>query len=134
MRARAILGFLAFGTLILGCGGDDGTGPPQPQPQPGELQVTVSGDAALGGIFLTVTGGAMAAPASASGAGLYYDLSEATLNATVVGSSLPGAVLTFAVPDTRDVANYVVSIQQVAGTSNQPLSSEAFAASVSIVP
>jgi hypothetical protein len=134
MRARAILVSLTVGTMILGCGGDDSTGPPQPQPEPGELRVTVSGSSAMGGIVLTVTGAGIAAPVATGGADLWYDLSGTTLSATVVGASLSGEILRFSVPDTRDLADYQVGIQQVAGTSNQSLSPGAFSASVSIAP
>lgn len=133
MRTQAILVSMAAGLLFLGCG-DDSTGPPQPQPQPGQLQVTVAGGSAFGGIFLTVTGAGITAPAAAGGASLYYDVSGTTLSATVVGPTLSGEVLRFSVPDVRNVTDYQVGIQQVAGTSNQPLSPGGLSATVSVAP
>ena len=133
MRTRAILGAVAAGILFLGCG-DDSTGPPQPQPVPGELAVTVSGGSVFAGIFVTVTGAGITAPAASGGASLYYDVSGTTLSATVVGSTLSGEVLRFSVPDVGDASDYVVAIQQVAGTSNQPLSPTAYSATVSVAP
>ena len=133
MRPRVLLGAVAAGLLFLGCGGDS-TGPPQPQPVPGELAVTVSGGGPFAGIFLTVTGSGITAPAASGGASLYYDVSGGTLSATVVGSTLSGEVLRFSVPDVGDADDYVVAVQQVAGTSNQPLSPGGFSATVSVAP
>jgi hypothetical protein len=133
MKTRAILGAVAAGILLLGCG-DDSTSPPPPQPVPGELVVTVGGGSALGGIFLTVTGAGITAPAASGVASLYYDVSGTTLSATVVGSTLSGEVLRFSVPDVRNVTDYQVTVQQVAGTSNQPLSPGGFSATVSVAP
>lgn len=107
--------------LILGCGGDDATGPSQPQPQPGELRVEIASGVPVGAVVLTVTGTGIAAPAAAGGLQLYHDLSGSALNAVVVGTSLSGTILRFSVPDVRQVAGYQVSLQQASGTDNQAL-------------
>lgn len=133
MRTRVLLGAVAAGLLFLGCG-DSPTSPPPPQPVPGELAVTVTGGAAFGGVFLTVTGAGITAPAASGGSSLYSDVSGTMLSATVVGSTLSGEVLRFSVPDVGDASDYVVAIQQVAGTSNQPLSPAAYSATVSVAP
>ncbi len=121
MRMRATLVSLIAGALILGCGGDDTTGPPEPQPQPGELRVEIAGSTPIGGIVLTVTGTGITAPAAPSGLQLYHDLSGNTLHAVVVGSSLSGTIMRFTVPDVRQVAGYQVSVQEASGTANQTL-------------
>lgn len=121
MRMRATLLSVIAGALILGCGGDDTTGPPEPQPQPGELRVTVASGTPVGGVVLTVTGSGITSPAASAGARLYYDLSGGTLNAVVTGASLSGEILRFSVPDVKQVAGYQVSVDQAAGTTNQPL-------------
>ena len=53
---RATLVSLAVSALVVGCGGDSPTGPPQPQPQPGELTVVLTSGTSVGGGVLTVTG------------------------------------------------------------------------------
>lgn len=134
MSARSILVTLAATTVtLLGCGGSDSTGPAEPQPQPGQLQVTLSGGA-VGGLVLTVTGEGITAPAGPSGAMLYHDLSGSTLNAVVVGTSLSGQVLVFSVPDVRDASEYAVTLEQVAGTSNQTLAPTGYSATLSVAP
>jgi len=125
---------LAAGALWIGCGGSDSTGPAEPQPEPGELQVTVYGSVALGGLVLTVTGPGISAPAAPSGATLYYDLSGDTLRAVVVASSLSGQALRFSVPDVRDASQYQASLEQVAGTGNQTLEAGGYSATVSLAP
>ena len=62
MRMRATLVSLMAGALILGCGGDDTTGPSEPQP--GELRVEIAGSTPIGGVVLTVTGTGITAPAA----------------------------------------------------------------------
>lgn len=119
MRMRVTLVSLIAGALILGCGGDDTTGPPEPQP--GELRVEIAGSTPIGGIVLTVTGPGITAPAASSGLQLYHDLSGNTLHAVVVGSSLSGTIMRFTVPDVRQVAGYQVSVQEASGTANQTL-------------
>ncbi len=121
MKMRAMLVSLAAGALILGCGGDDTTGPPEPQPQPGELRVLVASGTPVGGVVLTVTGSGITSPVASGGARLYYDLSGGTLNAVVTGASLSGEILRFTVPDVAQAAGYQVSVQEAAGTSNQTL-------------
>lgn len=122
LRGRGALLCLASAALILGCGGDSTGPPPEPQPQPGQLQVTLSSGTAVGAVVLTVTGGTLSAPAAAAGATMYHDLSGNTLRAVVAGSSLSGTILRFSVPDVRQVASYTVSVEQAAGTTNQPVS------------
>jgi len=121
MRMRATLVSLIAGALILGCGGDDTTGPPEPQPQPGELRVTVVSGTSVGGVVLTVTGPSITSPAASEGNQLYHDLSDGTLHAVVTGAPISGEIMTFTVPDVRQVAGYQVSVQEAARTSNQPL-------------
>ena len=121
MRMRATLVSLIAGALILGCGGDDTTGPPEPQPQPGELRVTLVSGAGVGGVVLTVTGPSITSPAASGGNQLYHDLSDGTLHAVVTGVPISGEIMRFTVPDVRQVAGYQVSVQEAAGTSNQLL-------------
>ena len=121
MRMRATLVSLIAGALILGCGGDDTTGPPEPQPEPGELRVTVVSGTGIGGVVLTVTGSRITAPAASGGGSLYYDLADSTLHAVVTGAPISGEIMRFTVPDVRQVAGYQVSVQEAATTSNQPL-------------
>ena len=121
MRIRATLMSLIAGALILGCGGDDPTGPPEPQPQPGELRVTLVSGTHVGGVVLTVTGPSITAPTAANGNQLYHDLSDGTLHAVVTGAAISGEIMRFTAPDVRQVADYQVSVQEAAGTSNQPL-------------
>lgn len=120
MRLRATLISLAAGLLILGCG-DDATAPPEPQPQPGELRVSVASGTPVGVVVLTVTGAGITSPTASGGMRLYYDLDGNTLSAVVVGSSLSGEVMRFTVPDVQQVAGYQVSLEEAAGTTNQPL-------------
>lgn len=127
---RLTLVSLAAGALILGCGGDDATGPPQPQPQAGELRVLVASATPVGAVVLTVTGTGITSPAISGGARLYYDLSGGTLSAVVTGASLSGEIMRFKVPDVRQVAGYEVRVQQAAGTSNQSLAASGVTASV----
>ena len=134
MNARSLLLVAVAGAIVLGCGGEDATGPAQPQPQPGQLQVTLSGGVPAGGLVLTVTGEEISAPAALSGGTLYYDLSASELRAVVVASSLTGPVLRFSVPDVREAGQYQASLQQVAGTDNEPRLTTAHAVSVSVVP
>jgi hypothetical protein len=129
MRMRATLVSLAAALLILGCG-DDSTGPPESQPQPGELRVTVASGTAVGVVVLTVTGTGISAPAASGGAQLYYHLSGSTLSAVVAGSSLSGEIMRFTVPDVRQVAGYQVSLDEAAGTANQPLATSGISVSV----
>jgi len=121
MRMRATLLSFIAGALILGCGGDDTTGPLEPQPQPGELRVMVASGTPVGGVVFTVTGSGITSPAASGGARLYYDLSGGTLNAVVTGASLSAEILRFSVPDVKQVAGYQVSVDQAAGTTNQPI-------------
>jgi len=134
MNVRACLALLVAGALLLGCGGGDSTGPTEPPPQPGALQITVYGSVPLGGAVLTITGPGISAPAAPAGATLYYDLSGSTLHAVVVASSMSGQVLRFSVPDVRDANQYAVSLEQVAGTANQPLTVGGYSATVSLAP
>jgi hypothetical protein len=129
MRMRAMLVSAAVGLLILGCG-DDTTGPPEPQPQPGELRVTVASGTAVGAVVITVTGAGITSPAASGGARLYYDLSVVKLSAVVVGPSLSGEIMRFSVPDVRQVAGYRVSLEEAAGTTNQPLATAGISVSV----
>lgn len=131
---RATLVSLAAGALILGCGGDDSTGPPQQLPQPGQLRVTLSGGSSVGAVVLTVTGSGITSPVASGGVSLYHDLSGETLRAAVVGSSLSGEVMRFTVPDVRQVASYRVSLQQAAGNDNQPVAAVGISAEVAAVP
>jgi len=119
---RAVLYSLAVSVLVVGCGGDGPTGPPQPQPQPGELRVALASGTPVGGVVLTVTGPGITAPAASGSAQLYYDQSGGALHAVLVGASLSGEILRFAVPDVAQVAGYQVSLQEATGTSNQSLS------------
>ncbi len=130
---RVLLVSLAAGALILGCGGDDSTGPPQQLPQPGQLRVTLSGSS-VGAVVLTVTGSGITSPVASGGVSLYQDLSGGTLRAAVVGSSLSGEVLRFTVSDVRQVASYQVSLQQAAGNDNQPVAAGSISAEVAAVP
>ncbi len=117
MRMRATLVSLMAGALILGCGGDNPTDPPEP----GELRVTVASGTPVGAVVLTVTGPSITSPAAAAGNLLYHDLSDGTLHAVVTGAAISGEIMRFAVPDVGQVAGYQVSVQEAAGTSNQPL-------------
>ena len=130
MRMRATLVSLLAGALILGCGGDDTTGPPEPQPQPGELRVVLASGTPVGGVVLTVTGAGITSPAASGGNRLYHDLSSGTLHAVVTGTPLSGEIMRFTVPDVRQVADYLVSVQEAAGTSNQSLASSGVQLSV----
>jgi len=130
LRLRVLLLSVAAGALILGCGGDDTTGPPQPQPQPGELRVTLSSGTPVGAVVLTVTGSGLTSPVASGGALLYHDLSGGTLRAVVTGSSLSGEVMRFTVPDVGQVAGYRVSVEQAAGITNQPLAASGVTLSV----
>ena len=118
---RAVILCLVSAALIPACTGDSTGPPPGPQPQPGELQVTLSSPTAVGAIVLTVSGGAMSAPAAMGGGTVCHDLSGTTLRAVVTGSSLSGAVLRFSVPDVGQVSSYSVTVTQAAGTANQPV-------------
>lgn len=131
---RALLVSLAAGVLILGCGGDESTGPPQQLPEPGQLRVTLSGGSSVGAVVLTVTGSGITSPVASGGVSLYHDLSGGTLLAAVIGSSLSGEVLRFTVPDVRQVASYQVSVQQAAGNDNQPMAAVGFSAEVAAAP
>ncbi len=129
MRTRAILATVA-GLLILGCGSDDTTGPPEPQPRPGVLNVSVNSGTPVGAVVFTVTGSGITSPAASAGARVYHDLSGNTLHAVVVGSSLSGEIMRFTVPDVRQVAGYQVSVQQASGTANQSLAASGVSLSV----
>ena len=83
--------------------------------------MTLSSPTAVGAIVLTVSGGAMSAPATMGGTTMYHDLSGTTLRAVVTGSSLSGAILRFSVPDVGQVSSYSVAVTQAAGTVNQPV-------------
>ncbi len=131
---RAMLVSLAAGLLILGCGGDDSTGPPQQLPEPGQLRVTLSGSSSVGAVVLTVTGSGITSPVASGGVSLYHDLSGGTLRAAVVGASLSGEVLRFTVPDVRQVASYQVSLQQAAGNDSQPMALGDISAEVAATP
>lgn len=130
MRMHATLFAIAASALILGCGGDSTTGPPEPQPQPGVLKVTIASGTPVGGVVLTVTGSGITSPAASAGARLYHDLSGSTLHAVVVGSSLSGEIMRFTVSDVRQVAGYQVSVQQASGLANQSLSTSGVTLSV----
>ncbi len=131
---RAMLVSLAAGVMILGCGGDDSTGPPRQLPEPGQLRVTLSGGSPVGAVVFTVTGSGITSPVASGGASLYHDLSGGTLLAAVVGASLSGEVLRFTVPDVRQVASYQVSVQQAAGNDNQPMAAGGISAEVAAAP
>ena len=131
---RAMLVSLAAGMLILGCGGDDSTGPPLQLPEPGLLRVTLSGGSSVGAVVLTVTGSGITLPVPSGGVSLHHDLSGGTLRAAVVGASLSGEVLRFTVPDVRQVAGYQVSLQQAAGNDNQPMAAAGISAEVAVAP
>jgi len=131
---RAMLVSLTVGALILGCGGDESTGPPLQLPEPGQLLVTLSGGSSVGAVVLTVTGSGITSPVASGGFSLYHDLSGGTLRAAVVGTSLSGEVLRFTVPDVRQVASYQVSLQQAVGDDNQPMAAGGISAEVAAVP
>jgi hypothetical protein len=131
---RATLVSLTVGAFILGCGGDDSTGPPQQLPEPGQLLVTLSGGSSVGAVVLTVTGSGITSPVASGGVSLYHDLSGGTLRAAVIGTSLSGEVLRITVPDVRQVASYQVSLQQTAGNDNQPMAAGGISAEVAAVP
>ena len=119
---RVALYSLAVSALVVGCGGDGPTGPPEPQPQPGELKVAVASGTTIGGVVLTVTGPGISSPAASGSARLYHEQSGGVLHAVVIGASLSGEILRFTVPDVAQVAGYQVSLQEATGTSNQFLS------------
>jgi hypothetical protein len=120
----------AAAALILGCGGDGPTTPLQPQPEPGVLQVTLSSGTAVGAVVLSVSGAGMTSPVASGGAQLYYDLSVGTLRAVVVGSSLSGAILRFTVPDVKQAATYLATVQEAANLANEPLAAAGISVSV----
>jgi hypothetical protein len=121
LRVSVILLSVIATGLIAGCGSDDPTAPPEPLPEPGQLRVTLSSGTAVGAVVLTVSGTGMTSPAAPGGVELYFDLSGGNLHAVLAGSSLSGNILTFSVPDLKQAASYAVSLQEAAGTSNQPL-------------
>ncbi|MGB5526700.1 MAG: hypothetical protein WBN79_07560 [Gemmatimonadota bacterium] len=130
LRAGATLISLIASGLIAGCGSDGPTAPPEPLPEPGQLRVTLSSSTAVGAVVLTVSGTGITSPAASGGAQLYYDQSGGVLTAVVTGTSLSGEILRFTVPDVAQVAGYEVSLQEVAGTSNQSLASSGVQLSV----
>ena len=129
-RFHVTLIAIAIGGLILGCGGDDTTGPPQPLPEPGQLRVTLSSSTPVGAVMLTVSGTGITSPAASGGTQVYHDVSGSTLSAVVVGASLSGEIMKFTVPDVKQVAGYEVSVEQVAGPANQPLATSGISVSV----
>jgi len=116
--------------LIAGCGSDGPTAPPEPLPEPGQLRVTLASSTAVGAVVLTLSGTGITSPAASGGAELYFDLSGGTLHGVLAGSSLSGNILTFSVPDVKQAAGYAVSLQEAAGTSNQPLDTSGVTLSV----
>ena len=72
----------------------------------------------------------MTSPVASGGAQLYYDLSVGTLRAVVVGSSLSGAILRFTVPDVKQAATYLATVQEAANLANEPLAAAGISVSV----
>jgi len=130
LRVSGTLISLIASGLIAGCGSDGPTAPPEPLPEPGQLRVTLSSSTAVGAVVLTVSGPGITSPAASGGAQLYFDLSGGALHAVLASSSLSGEILTFSVPDLKQAAGYQVSLQEVAGTSNQPLDTSGVTLSV----
>jgi hypothetical protein len=114
---------LSAAGLLAGCGGGhDVTHPdPPPPPTPGVLTISLTTPAADDrAIMVTVSGPSIGAVSSANGAYTVYTYPDnGSVRAAVFGPLASGALLRFAVPDTRASGSYSASINDVAAASNQ---------------
>lgn len=118
MRARVGVVIAAI-LASSGCGGDT-TGPPEPTP--GALTVSLSAPPGVttGAVVLTITGPEAITNATgpAEGHQVYSRADGAGMKVGVFGTIVPGPLVRFDVPDTRNVDEYAAAISEIAGTDN----------------
>jgi ketol-acid reductoisomerase len=120
------LALVCAALLAGGCGDDESTAPPAPQP--GQLTVSVTTTGSAGAAFLlNVRGQGISSPVAVSSSfQLYTFASGDTLKVAVVGTVSSGDLLRFSVPDVNQASSYHVTLEEVAGTDNQLLSTSNF--------
>ena len=119
MRPRK-LGAVVFAAIAIACSGDSGNGGgtgPQDVATPGFVNVTLatpnSNDGAL---LLTLSGGTIDSLAASAGGGTIFFASTGTntFRVMVAGTIGDGPVVKFWMPDRRDVAQYLATLEQAA--------------------
>ena len=84
-------------------------------PKPGTLAINlVAGGSNDGAMLLVVSGGPVTSVASPAGYDVATNADSAGTHVMVVGALTPGVLATIDVPDTRQLAAYVVTVEQVA--------------------
>ena len=117
MRPRQA-GAVVLAALTITCGKDSdngGTGPAEDPIDPGFVNVTLatpnSNDGAL---LLTVSGGPIDSLTASAGTIFFASTGTNTFRVMVAGTIGDGPVVRFWMPDRRNVAQYVATLQQAA--------------------
>ncbi len=115
-------GAVVLAAITIACSGDSGnggTGPPQDASTPGFVNVTLatpnSNDGAL---LLTLSGGTIDSLAASAGTIFFASTGTNTFRVMVAGTIGDGPVVRFWMPDRRNVAQYVATLEQAAARSS----------------
>ena len=121
MRPRKT-GAVVIAAITIACGGDstpESTGPGENTSNPGFVNVTLatpnSNDGAL---LLTLSGGAMDSLTASVGTIFFASTGTNTFRVMVAGTIGDGPVVRFWMPDRRNVAQYVATLEQAAVRSS----------------
>ena len=110
-------GAVVLAAITIACGGDSNNGGTEPQDtsNPGFVNVTLatpnSNDGAL---LLTLSGGAMDSLTASVGTIFFASTGTNTLRVMVAGTIGDGPIVRFWMPDRRNLAQYVATLEQAA--------------------
>ena len=117
MRPRKT-GAVVLAAITIACGGDGtngGTGPATETVNPGFVNVTLatpnSNDGAL---LLTLSGGTMDSLTASAGTIFFASTGTNTFRIMVAGTIVDGPIVRFWMPDRRNVAQYLATLEQAA--------------------
>jgi len=121
MRPRKS-GAVVLAAITLACSGDSndggGTGVQQDVPDPGFVNVTLSTpNSNDGALLLTLSGGVIDSLTASSGGIFFAVTGTNTFRVMVAGTIANGPVVSFWMPDRRNVSQYVATLEQAAARS-----------------
>lgn len=116
---------VALAVIVGACGGDSsngGTGPPVDRTNPGFVSVRLATpNADDGAVLLTLSGGVADSLAASVGEMFFTQTGTNTFRIIVAGPLANGTIARFWMPDRRNVAQYLATLEQAAvrGTYEQ---------------
>ena len=118
MRPRKSGAAVMLAAITIACSGDSGNGGTEPTSNPGFVNVTLatpnSNDGAL---LLTVSGGVIDSLTASAGTIFFAQTGTNTFRVMVAGTISAGPIVRFWMPDRRNVAQYVATLEQAAARS-----------------